>query len=58
MHMIPLALTIARRIINAIIYQPELTQRPINLDAGHHPAALDHGFGIAAVLPTHQFNGK
>jgi len=57
-HMIALALTIARRVINPIIDQPELIQCRIDIDTGDHANPLDHRFGIAAVLPSHPFNGK
>lgn len=58
MHVIELAFAIARRVIEAVVNQPERVQCRVDVDTGHHPNAFDHGFGVAAVLTSYQLDGK
>ena len=45
-------------IVDAIVDQPELVECRMDIDTRHHADSLDHGLGIPAVLPAHQFDGK
>ena len=52
--MFTLAITFG--IIDSIVNQPELIRIRIDIDAADNTNALDHLFGIATVLATHQIN--
>ncbi len=54
--MVELALAVPIRVINAIVNDPELVGVGGNVDTRHHPNPFDNGVGIAAVLPSHQFD--
>ncbi len=43
-------------VINAVVDNPKLVRRRVDIPTCHHANALDHIVGIAAVLPTHQFD--
>lgn len=56
MDVIELGFAVPIGIIEAVIDEPELIGRRIDVDAGHDADTLDHGFGIATPLPADQLN--
>jgi hypothetical protein len=56
--MVKFSQAIAVRIKDAVVNDPELFGLRIDINAGHDADALDNGVSIAAVLATHQFDGK
>ncbi len=45
-------------VVDAIVNQPELIDRGINLDTDGHTNTFDYGTDIPTDLPTHQFNRR
>ena len=55
-HVVEFAFAIARRIIDAIIDDPEAVEVRIDIHTRNHADAFDHAMGIAAILPAHKVN--
>ena len=56
MHMVEFGLAITFRRIDAVVNDPELVERGIDIDTRHHPNPSDDAMRIPAVLPMHQFD--
>ena len=56
MHMVEFGLAVTFRRIDALVNDPELVERGIDIDTRHHPNPFDDAMRIPAVLPTYQFD--
>ena len=55
---VQLAFAVAVGVVDAIVNQPELVGLGLDIHTSHDPDAFDDGFGVAAILGAHQFDGK
>lgn len=56
--LIELAVAVARRVIQAVIHQPELIQARIDGDASHHPDSWDPGLGVTPGLAPNPLDSQ
>jgi hypothetical protein len=53
MQMVEFALAITFRRINPVVNDPELVERGIDIDTGHHAYAFNYTVFIPTILATH-----